>query len=92
MCNGVETTPQGVVCVRVAPDALMRQANKEYLNMFTVVDLNSGEELFSYESRTAALNMTNYLNRWAQDRRVGVNPPAHKDAYQQEAGNATSYV
>lgn len=81
----------GVVCILVAPDAPMRQANKG-MNMFTVVDLNSGEELFSYESRTAALNMTNYLNRWAPDRRVGVNPPAHKDAYQQEAGNTTSYV
>lgn len=60
--------------------------------MFKVVDLNSGETLFSYESRTAAINMTNYLNRWAPDRRVGVNPPAHKDDAQQGVVNATSYV
>lgn len=59
--------------------------------MFKVIDLKSGEELLSYESRTAALNMANYLNR-VSDRRVGVNPPAHKDAYRQEVGNATSYV
>lgn len=61
--------------------------------MFAVIDLHKNEILFSYEKRESALNMANYLNRYAPVHRCGVmNLRDHKDAYPQEVENAISYV
>lgn len=40
--------------------------------MFTVVDINTNEELLSFDKRAKALKAARYLNEWAPTRRVGV--------------------